>query len=320
MERAEPIVSRIQSAAKMKEGAQYKHHVAMSPPEDFFVDADDPWQEAMDAIADFCRRIEFDGVILAHPYSGDHDEEREKGLGSTHKDDRGEWKNRVFNERSWEDVREELKFRPHFHLIGCCSWFPGGDVTAYISEKTGWVTHRITERNGSPVSLGDMTALASATTYALSHVGIDTEGERNTYLRKKVGSAYHAADDRHHDEAREAIRRVAPKTLGIPSMEIECRSDLPEDEADHDDHEPATTSDDGAGDESTSTSAESTGMVPCRGDLVDVDEAEFVEDPEWRQTALHAEKAVETREEWKEAGGWQGWVGQATIDDDPPPD
>jgi hypothetical protein len=59
--------------------------------------------------------------------------------------------------------------------------------------------------------------------------------------------------------------------------------------------------------------------VACRGDLLDVDKAEFVEDEDWRQTALFADEAVAVREEWQEAGSWQGWIGQATLEDEPPP-
>lgn len=321
MERAEGIVSRIWSAAKMKDGAQYKHHVAVDPPKELYVDAEDPWQECLDVLGDFLRRIEFDGVVLAHPYRGDHDEDdHEVGFAEGHADDRGEWKKRLFNEREWDgDVREELKFTPHFHIIGCAGWFPGGDVTAEIYEQTGWMFHRIT-RDGNSQSLGGIESVARAVAYSLSHVGIDVSGERNHYLRKKIGSAYHNADGRHDAAAADAVRTVAPKTLGMPSMEIECRADVPEDER-PDDQLPEVTDADGDGDlEADSSSTTTDGMVSCRGDLVDVDDAEFVDDEDWQQTALFAEDAVEARREWHEAGGWQGWVGQATIDDDPPPD
>jgi hypothetical protein len=320
IDRAVPIVSRIESAAKMKEGAQYKHHVAVSPPEDLYVDAENPEEKCISMLQEFCREINFDGVILYHPYRGADDAD---GFASAHNDDRGEWKHRLFEDRDWEgDVREELKHDPHFHLIGACEHFPGGQTIADLHDRTGWVWHRITQRNGSPVSLGDLEDVARAVTYALSHVGIDTSGERNTYVHGKIGSAYHAADDRHHSRAREAVNRVAPDTLGITTQEVECREELPEEDVDDTTTSTTSSSDgDGDGPEPEPEPSTTTPTVPCQGELTDVDEAEFVEDDDWQQGALYADEAVATREEWLEAGGWQGWIGQDVLEEDgPPPD
>jgi hypothetical protein len=321
LDRAPGIINRIYSAAKMKEGSQKLHHVAVSPPRDLLLDTDDDqdWYDAcFDALHQWMDEIDMDGIVLAHPWSGDTSD----GLGSQHQDDRGEWQKRLFEGRDWEgDVREELQHRPHFHVIGCAEWFPGGDVTRLLHERTGWVTHRITKHNSNR-SLDGLHDLARAVTYALSHVAIDTSGDRNRYRRKKVGSAYHGADDRHLRKAKEAAHDVAPDTLGIPEMRVECQKELPEEECDHDDEHTTPSTDDGdAGVEETEPESSTTqAMEKCRRSPVDVDDADFVDDPDWRQSALFAEDAVDAREEWQEAGGWQGWSGQETLEDDPPPD
>lgn len=322
LNRAPGIVSKIMGAAKMKDGAQYKHHVAVSPPADLFVDEDHPEQAIGRMLQQFMAEIDMDGVILYHPYSGKSDDET--GFAENHNDDRGEWKHRLFEGRSWGDVRDELQHRPHFHIIGTCNHFPGGDVTAELYRRTGWVFHRITERNGSPVSLGDMNAVARAVCYAISHTGIDTRedglgGESNRYLKWRKGSAYDAHDGRNIDAAREAVYRVAPDVLGIPSMDVSCRSEVPEDECEHD-HDHIEDLDGDGGLEDGSTSTTEPGMTTCKSALVDVDDADFVEDENWQRSALYYEEAVEARQKWDEAGGWQGWSGQATISDveDPP--
>jgi len=322
IDRATPVVSRVMQAAKMKNGAVYKHHGVISPPPDLLVDADDPEGACIDMIQDLLRTIDFDGVVLYHPWSGADDD------GDVEQDDRGEWKKRLFADREWEgDVREELEHRPHFHVIGACSWFPGAGVTDRVYDETGWLIHRITERNGSPVSLGTMESVARAVTYALSHVGIDCRGEANRYVRGKVGSAYHAADQRLHDDAREVVNYVAPDTLGVPKMDVECRAEALEAETDHDIEdllEQADDAEEGTDAEPTDDDPE---VVPCSGRLVDPEDAEeFVTDEDWQQTALHAEAALEVVDKWREAGGWQAWTDGITLQElledvgDPPPD
>jgi hypothetical protein len=170
MELAKGHVGRLHEAAKMmssREGnrAVYKHHAVVSPPRGLFVDADDPLNAAFHAVRDFLDAIGAEGFVYYHPFSGSDD----------HQDNRGEWKQRLFQDRDWEgDIRDELEMRPHFHVVCVTPHFPDGDVTAGIHDRTDWVLHRITQRNGSPVSLGDLEDVARAVTYALSHAGIDT--------------------------------------------------------------------------------------------------------------------------------------------------
>jgi len=350
MKRAEGIVARIMSAAKMKDGAQYKHHGVISPPEELYIDADHPEQAFLDAVADMMDVIDMDGIALYHPWTGDESDAVDEETG----DDRGEWKHRIGGERSWHgDVREELKHRPHAHVIGATEHFPGGDVTSEVYDETGWILHRITERNGSPISLKDATSVARAVCYSLSHTMIDTRrGEdsgqgdptQNTYVHTTRGSAYHKptndledAHPSHADnlrDAKEAVYNVAPDVLGVSTGEIECQTtverledaDKEHDVSEHLDDEDGAGVDDQGDDLENDGGATTT--VKCRGDMVDVDDADFVEEEDWQRTAEHADQAVDAREAWKEAGGWQGWSGQATLDGqrledvegDPPPD
>lgn len=185
------------------------------------------------------------------------------------------------------------------------------------------------------MSLGDWPAVARALLYSLSHVGVDCRGDVNRARYTTVGSAFHAADDRHHEPAREIIKAVAPETLGIPSMDIECDEQLPEEEASSDtvpelagEADDLDDLDDLDATESASDASASK-MVKCKGDPVPIEMAEFVVDDDWQQRALHAEQAVAIREEWDNVGGWHGWIDrdQLTLDDvlerieeDPPPD
>jgi hypothetical protein len=212
--------------------------------------------------------------------------------------------------------------RPHFHAVVVSPHIPGGDVTTAIYDRTGIITHRVTERNGSPVSLGDMGAVARAITYCLSHTGIDTRHDANQAQYRAYGSAYHNAEyyDKTERAAKQAVKWAAPDTLGLSTVGLECKTELPEDECDHD---PDIDDLDGDSDGTDDSDSDDSGMVTCGGDPVDIDQAErFVEDEDWRQTAKYAEDAQTTLDAWREAGGWRGWVdGQTSLDDvesDPP--
>jgi predicted nucleic acid-binding Zn-ribbon protein len=316
IKRAKPIVSRLQSAAKMKSAASdgtavYKHHGVFSPDPEQVVDEEDAVEavkDCMDAVADYLRTIDAEGIVIYHPFRG----------AGEHGDDIGEWKKRVASGRNWEgDVADEVVFSPHFHVICVTPHFPGGDLTRYVHERTGWIVKRITgqHKGDSRISLSDMESVARAVTYCLSHCGIDTTGDNNRYLHKKIGSAYHNADDRHHDEAAEAIRAVAPRTLGVRSANVECKNDVPAEERENEFDEP--TPDDADGD-AADPSTEDDGMATCRGELVSVDKADFISRESWQQQAIHAADAVEAKRAWEQAGGWQGWSGQTTLTGEPP--
>jgi hypothetical protein len=323
--RAPNAVSRVTEAARMISanlGGQSVpcHHVVVSPPEDWLIDVeadgvDDPLDETFHVVRDILDGFDAEGLVAYHPWSGNDDLE----------DDRGEWKNRLFAGREWDDVREELKKRPHFHCIVAAPFIPGQQVTAAIYEATGWVVHRVT-RNGSAVSLGDIHNVARATTYSLSHVGIDCRGEQNRAQYRLYGSHVHKADCRSIDEARRAVHDVAPETLGVGKLDVECRSKVPADP--DDEYQQELVDEDGSAEssESSEPTAESDGLTTCRGSLVDIEEAkELLNDEDWRAQAPpeNVEQLERIREKWDELGGWRGWIDadQTTLDfEEPPPD
>lgn len=315
MDRVPGHVSKIQSAAKMKSAASgdgtpiYKHHVVLSPPKGILVDSEDPLDTMFKtAVKGFFDAVDADGHAYYHPWQGDTDD---------HEDDRGKWKHRLFNGRSWEgDVLEELQPNPHFHLVIACPWVPGGDVVDYVHKKTGWVIKRITERNGSPVSLGDMESVARAGSYSISHVGLERRESGWYAAMRAYGSAYHSADDRHDAEAEDAVREAAPETLGIPDWTLECRNTVPEEEADTERDGPDPDEGEGEGADPETPDDAEPDMATCYGSLELVGSAEeTIEDPEWQRAALYAEEALEALRRWREAGGWRG-----LLEEDPPPD
>jgi len=325
-QRAVNITARIMDTAKMLDGAQYKHHTVASPPPHLYIDSDDWYGECMDVLEEWMDEIGMQGIILPHPYSGKSDED---GFASVHEDDRGEWKHRLFADRSWEgDVRHELQHRPHFHIIGVTPDFPGGDETSRIYDRTkptasadhGWVFHRITERNGSPISLGEVDDVARAVSYALSHGTIDTSGDRNSYLRRKVGSAFnHNNTDNHHHqknvaEAREAVHQVIGDTLGIDWTQVGCHEAVHADDCEHDPDVPNSDGD-GDGDDSGDSDPE---MRTCHSTLTSIHEADFI-DEDWASTRIHGDRALELKRRWEDGGGWQGWVDRGGELPTPPP-
>lgn len=319
LKRAPKLVSRIQEAAKMKSAAMddktpvYKHHVIVSPPHDWYADVDDPTEELLQVGHRIMDAIDMDGIEVYHGWRGASDEGEPT-------DDRGEWKKRLFNDRTWDDVREEIEPSPHLHLIGACPWVPGGDVTAAVHEATDWIIHRVTERNGSAVSLGDMSSVARAVSYCLSHCALDTSGERTRSLYRRHGSAFTNADLRTLDEAREAVAHVGRETLGLPAASVECRSTVADDgdDLDHlDDVDDGDGDDDGADEQDADDNTRT-----CRGQLSMIDEADDdLDDEEWCRSVPdnNLEHLRETYEEWQAVGGWQGWIDeeQSTL---PPPD
>jgi hypothetical protein len=330
IERAIPKLTRIHEAAKMKSASLdepvFKHHVVISPPPgDWYLEAEDPLDETFHVIGDILKAADAEGAVGYHPWTGDNDGE---GFEQHHRDDRGRWKGRLFNDRDWKgDVREELKHRPHFHAVVAAPWIPGGDVTKAVYEATGWIIHRITERNGSARSLSDLESVARALTYSISHAGIDTDGERNQSAIRAYGSAYHAAECRpeNREAASEAVRGVASDTLGVSIGETACNEKVPEEEssdlASPSVPDSAGDGDGGAGsieadDDLGGDREHNTRLKKCGGGIEDIDKApEFLEREEWRQQARHVDQLQTTWEEWERLNGWRAW-----IEEGPPPD
>ncbi len=196
---------------------QRYHHLAWMPPEDWRLEADDVLERTLHTIRDMMDALDIEGYVFYHPWSGSgHDDEQG--------DDRGKWKDRLFNGRDWRgDVREELNFRPHFHIVAVGHKVPGQDFTKTIYDKTGWILKRITKSEDSAVSIYNDEDLAKTVTYCLSHSAIDVNGgsdgsAQKTYRRygRLVNSSEIEIDDAARDHHDQLVRRAATTTLGIP--------------------------------------------------------------------------------------------------------
>lgn len=212
-DRGEVIVGKLASLRAMLDdgsGSHRFHHLALSPPDDWRLEADDVLDRTFQVIYDVLDALGIDGAyVFYHPWRG------------ADGDDRGAWKDRQFAGREWEgDVRDELELGPHFHVICVADEVRGGQLTADVHEATGWVTKRITP-DGSNVSLYDDDAMARAVLYCLSHTGLrQTDAGLTAQFR---GHGVQKTDDGtpvkrlpdyldHYDEL---VRRAAPDTLGV---------------------------------------------------------------------------------------------------------
>jgi hypothetical protein len=306
VDRAASVVGKLDATARMMSSARdcaiYKHHVVVSPPEDWFLEASDPLSRTFEVISELLRAMDAEGVAIYHPFSGDDDVQ----------DDRGEWKKRLFSGRNWEgDVKDELESRPHFHLLVAARHIPGGDVSRLLHEKTGWILHRIADEDTGR-SIDDLEDLARAAAYSLSHVGIDTDDELNQAQYRYFGSTLHDATvfESIEREADHAVRKVAPDVLGIASDKVACVNEVAESEVS--DRSNATLDnldDDGESDgsEELEESGESTELVRCEGRVVPIDEApDYLDDPEWTVSPTREREIRELWERWDEGGGWDG--------------
>lgn len=202
------------------------HHVVLSPPWHWAPAAEDSLETTLDVVKDVLRQFGCDGYIFPHPFSGKDG------------DDRGEWKERLFKGRDWEDVAQELEFRPHFHCIVVAPYIPGGDVTKTISEETGWTIHRITQSENSNVSIYGDVELMAAVQYCLSHTGIKTadewDYENNHMADTYFGSTLTSVNKPDDTELKMDLlsRSVAPKILDLDYNSLACANERDQ-RADH---------------------------------------------------------------------------------------
>ena len=202
-----------------REDNQYFHHLVISPPDDLQLAAGDPLERALEVIRELMDLAGIQGLVAYHPYRGDDE---------TPGDDRGEWQNRIHKNTEWDDVREELRGSPHFHLIGVAPFVDFSD-SPLVEDETGWVLHRITQEN-SNISISDDEAMARAVTYALSHAGIyDSEsGQRRLAAWMKGPDVDKSLEEYQYN--RFAIKRlvedVATDTLGISPSSMRCDEEL----------------------------------------------------------------------------------------------
>lgn len=307
--RGAKIAAKVEATRRYKESKRpgwsgYKlHHLALSPPDGFETFSHEPLDRTVDVLKEVLDELGAStGVLFYHPFSG------EEG------DDRGAWKDRLFDGREWSDVREELEHRPHFHAVVVSKHVDGSYVTRAIEEQTGWIVERITKGESS-VSIYDKYDLARVVTYCLSHTGLEEmdDGSHRAAYRYFGRTANLPATDEIEAEMDAATRSVAPRTLGLPWSSLACQED-------RDGRDPqsalvaSTAAAFGGGDGAEFPADDETADAPdgtCAGRLLDIGKAPaFLEDAEWCEAAPYAEQLRTVWREWRD-----------DVDGDrPPPD
>jgi hypothetical protein len=288
-------------------------------------------EQALDLSKKLLKTAGLEGWLAYHPYRGRDG------------DDRGAWKERLFDDRDWDDVEDDLVWSPHVHGIVVGHHTPGGNVTKELEERVDWVLHRITKEDSS-VSLYDEFDVARAVTYCLSHVGTyETEDGQRRAATRWFGEHINDVTASPLQEAKvdHVVRAVAPKTLGLPLNRLSCSEEHAVDGDDvaakaHDfvvDHDRAQGSarywqlgpsaaspDDAGGDdlwESGSGLVEATGDDPpddpdappdterCRGRLLPIAKAApYLASSEWMRRAAYADETAAKHAEWVEQEPW----------------
>jgi len=325
IDKAENHVARIETIAKIMSArldgtSVKKHHLVISPPDDWVLEAADPLDKTFDVVGEIMDLLNIEGLRYYHGWRGRNG------------DDLDAWKNRLFSGRSFEDdVRHELTPSPHFHVIGCSPFVPGGEVTKRIEEETGWLIKRVTEggdESASNKSLPTMEDVAEAVTYCLSHTAIKMveDGNNNAQYRPH-GQLWHNHDrvtvyDHTRREAEYAVRKAAPTTLGVNRNNLRCSTPLPSDEQPDESIDPGKSFDDhgdsGDVDSTGGTDAETDhdhdhehdGESACNAPIKPIWEADNqLSDEQWVEAAVYADQLRRAYEEWESQGDY----------DNPPP-
>lgn len=321
VDKAENQLARLQTTAKTMHARLgvpiLKHHVTFSQPEDWFLEVSDPLDRTFQAVKEALEPMHAEGVVMFHGYRG------------VDGDDMDSWKDRLFNERSWPDVRSELRPSGHFHGILLSPWIPGGEITKRVEAETGWVIERI---RGLPT----IEAAAESLAYGLSHTTLYEQNGQMQAQYRQFGETMH--DDsiniyNHTErEAERAVRSVAPRVLGVQPNNLRCSQPVP-DEDHQSDYQirrsasySSTSSDDSDGDEDRDTDASEgadddlSGSVDgsgqetaesatddsqepgpmCRGTLRPISEADrYLTDDDWVDDALFVEQLERAFDEWQ---------------------
>lgn len=200
---------------------QYFHHLTIEPPEDFWFESDEPLKRAREyLIPEVLDALGIQGIVAYHPLKGDHEDHDRNDIGA--------WKDRLFSGRDWDSVREELKRKPHFHVVGVAPHIDLEDV-GEIYDETGWVIHRIVDEETN-ISIEDDDAMAAAVLYALSHAGIyDTDsGQRRLAAWMKGPDVNRVTPTETNKRRMKAIVNAAAEdSLGITAVSLTCDNELP---------------------------------------------------------------------------------------------
>lgn len=307
-----------------RDAHQRVHHVVFSPPWDWCLEAADPLERTVDVLRELLGEFDMEGVVFYHPWSGKDG------------DDRGAWKQRLFSDRDWERVKDDLVLRPHFHALLVGHRVPGGDAVARISDATGWTIHRITQAD-SDVSIYDEADLARAATYCLSHTGLRETDEGTSAQYRYIGQTInHEVEvfESNRERIDAEVRAASPLTLGLEPAHLRCEQQSVDVSVSHHstvdvaaasaraaasrdggsstalkggpaEGSSATTPDGAAapgtgtpspGGTATETTVE---REDCHGQLVPITKApRYLTDPDWRDAAAFADALADTFYAW----------------------
>lgn len=195
----------------------YFHHIFISPPEDFFFESEQPLERGKQVIREIMDELGLQGLVGYHPVRGE-DEDREA-------DDRGLWQEILFHRMDWDDVKDRLKYSPHFHIIAVA---PHVDVsvTEEVEARTGWVIHRRAD-DETNVSIPDDDAMTRAVTYLLSHCGVyETDDQRRLAAwMKGPDIPTTQVFEQVAETIRASVYQSAEKVLGLQQPSLECSHD-----------------------------------------------------------------------------------------------
>jgi hypothetical protein len=263
------------------------HHLAISPPDGFALNADDPLQTTFDLIKRILGELGAStGYLFYHPYRGDDG------------DDRGFWKHLLPDgePQDMDDVRDGLTHEPHFHAVVLSQHVAGGFSTKHVEEKTGWIIERITKGDDSDVSIYDKYDLARVVTYCLSHTGI---GENRVAYRPFGEVANFDANEKFHLGMDAAVRSVAPNTLGLSHQTLMCDEPETVDLGVKVNPSGFYADDSGSADEPEGT-VEQDDENECNGRLLSITKAPaYLTDDDWMKEAPNADELEETWSEWQ---------------------
>ncbi|WP_324666270.1 hypothetical protein [Haloarcula sediminis] len=295
----------------------YFQHLVVDIPDDWELGGDPEtiYWRTLDVIKEIMDAMGIAGVPIYHPYRGDEETP----------DDRGEWADRLFSDKDWSEVSDELEFDPHFHIIGVA---PFVDCTGVerIQSETGWPIHRITQEDSS-ISIGSDYDMAGVVAYCLSHAGIyeDTNGDMSAAAHTRIAerpwsskNAWMDGDapeilDRTREQMDKIVRSVAPKVLGVEFSTVACVRKVPEENAANTELSLAQNYDEFSGDgdgdgsgaeEPEPEPEEDVTLVTCQGRALHIERApEYLNNDDWRESADYARDLEQKYDEYLRENG-----------------
>lgn len=283
--------------AKLPEGKKLglkPHHVVASVPHDFVTRRSDPLDAAYEVVKEMMVEVGAnEGALVYHPYRI-RKEYRGDVLGHESGDGDLTWKHilQLIEEIGFERVRQEyLVFNPHFHCLVLSRYVIGGEMTANIHDRSGWVIHRIADDGGA--SIRDMFDMASVAAYSLSHAGNSetADGRMQTEYRYFGEVSNFEPTDGVRADAKRFVNAVSDTVLGMefgqgrcpkPSKGVENSSSG--DEPIPDDLDPDELDDE-----------------YCNGRRLPMRRAqEFLGDSEWVDGAPRSDQLVDALQDWIE--------------------